>query len=274
MSKSFKYSDIEKQKNKELDSLFDEWISQLSKNQTIVKNGDKDKKTPKDCFAKDGFFPGYFAPNNQGKRVVFIGRETRSIGGDDFRETSKAFFENENVNVNKNNWWRHILKIVYGIKKEGKENFKKVPSAREIIDDMYKGNNFGFAVINISKFSNDNENNWQSNKKLIHRFIQDSKLEETHFFEKELEILEPDIIITGNLWDRKIIKSEDIDLCLPKSNFLETKNIGKNIAEYGKYNLSGRLIDFIDLYHFSANKSEKDCFYDPVMKVLFNKNRK
>ena len=89
MSNKFEYSDFEKQKNKELNSLFSDWIKQLSKNKTPIDNGNKRKKTPATCFAKDGFFPGYFDENNL--RVCFIGRETRLIGGHDFRDTLKSF---------------------------------------------------------------------------------------------------------------------------------------------------------------------------------------
>ena len=269
MSNKFEYSDFEKQKNKELNSLFSDWIKQLSKNKTPIDNGKKEKTTPADCFAKDGFFPGYFDENNL--RVCFIGRETRLIGGHDFRDTTKEFFDDPDP---KNSWWRRILKIMYGIQNNGEIEFEKLNTIN-ILNEMYDSNKYGFAVINISKFSNDDESNWQTNINLVHRFLKDSELEKTNFFQKELEILNPDVIITANLWD--IIESDYINLCLPESNFSETKNIihnGESIAEYGKYNLNGKTIDFIDLYHFSAKKSDKYCYYNPVMKILFNKNRK
>ena len=63
-----------------------------------------------------------------------------------------------------------------------------------------------------------------------------------------------------------------INLCLPNKDFSPTKTISHNkekVAEYGKYNLNGKSIDFIDLYHFAAVKSDKYCFYNPVMKILF-----
>lgn len=271
MPNKFVYSDFEKQKNKELEFLFSDWIKQLSKNKTPIDNGNKEKTTPADCFAKDGFFPGYFDENNL--KVCFIGRETRLIGGHDFRDTTKEFFE---IDFSKNNnWWRHILYIVYGIKTKGEFKFEEIPDSLGILNEMYDSKKYGFASINISKYSNDNKSNWQTNINLVHRFLKDSELEKTNFFQKELEILNPDVIITANLWD--IIESDYINLCLPESNFSETKNIihnGESIAEYGKYNLNGKTIDFIDLYHFSAKKSDKYCYYNPVMKILFNKNRK
>ena len=247
-----------------------EWIKQLEKNKTPIDNGNKKKTTPSACFAKDGFFPGYF---NQKRKVLFIGREPRKIGGYDFRDTSKEFFEE--YYTNKNSWWRHILYIICGIKTEGTEPFDNLPTADKILNEMKEKNDLGFATINISKYSNDDVKNWQTNVNLVHRFLADSELEKTHFFQKELKILEPDVLITANLWD--IINSDYLNLCLPKSNFSKTKKIthnNENVAEYGKYNLAGREIDFIDLFHFSAKKNDKYCYYNPVMKILFGKNRK
>ena len=269
MSKKFKYTDEEKLRNKELDSLMKEWIKELSKNTKPVKNGDKTNTTPADCFAKDGFFPGYF---DQKRKVLFICRETRKIGGYDFRDTTKEYFEEEFNH--KNNFWRHILYIAFGIKTEGKKTFEEIPTALEILNEMYSKNNYGFATINISKYSNDAPNEWQTNVALANRFLKDSNLGETNFFQKELEILNPDIIITANLWAPKLFKEEYLDLCLPNANFSKVKNViykGKPVAEYGKYNLNGRDIDYIDLHHFSAKKSDKYCFYNPVMKILFKK---
>ena len=161
--------------------------------------------------------------------------------------------------------------------KKGTETYEEIPTADAILDKMFNDNNFGFAVINISKYSNDDEENWQTNVNLANRFLRDSNLGETNFFQKELEILNPDIIITANLWEHGIFNEEYLDLCLPYVNFSKRKNVthqGKKIAKYGKYNLNGRDIDYIDLYHFSAKKSDKYCYYNPVMKVLFNKKRK
>ena len=190
----------EKEKNDELMRLFDEWISQLSKNKELIDNGNG-MCAPSECFAKDGFFPGYFSPENK-KKVLFIGRETRNIGGYDFRDTSKDFFKNKSCN--KNNWWRRILYIVYGIQHGGKIAFSDIPQANEIMKEMLKKNSFGFAVMNVSKFSNDSDTDWQTNTSLVDRFLKDSELEKTNFFQREMEILEPDIIITANLWDGKI----------------------------------------------------------------------
>jgi len=113
------------------------------------------QQPPQDCFAKDGFFPGYF---DQKRKTIFIGRETRNIGCYDFRDTTKEFFDKDFSN--KNSWWRRILYIVYGIKTEG-ELFKDIPTVLKILNKMRETNDFGFACINISKYSNDDPDNWR-----------------------------------------------------------------------------------------------------------------
>lgn len=270
MLSTFEYSELEKQKNIELDNLMKEWIKQLSKNKTPINNGNKETTTPRDCFAKDGFFPGYFS---QKRKILFIGREPRNIGRFDFRDTTKKYFADLK---NNNSWWRHILYIVYGIKKEGKCSFdnirRKKPSG--ILNDMTQENDFGFACINISKYSNDHPTNSNTNKNLVHQFLKDSELEVTNFFQKEISLLDPDIIITANLWDGTIDENY-MNLCLPNDKFSKGKSITHNkecVAIYYKYNQNGREIDCMDLFHFSARKSDQFCYYNPVMNALFPKN--
>ena len=277
MSKKFQYSDFEKQKNKELNSLFSAWIKQLSKNTKSIKNGDKGKRTPTDCFAKDGFFPGYFDKKNL--KVCFIGRETRRIGGLDFRDTTKDFFESflddpDHKNIKENSWWRRILRIVYGIKNNGEIKFEKLLEPMDILKKMYNSNKYGFATINLSIYSNDHQDQWESDNDLINRFLKDSELNIRNYFDEELKILDPDVIITANLWESPI-KKEYLNLCLPDENFLSWKSLKDNVAAYGYYDLHGKKIMCINLYHFSApGKTDKEYYYNPVMKILFNQNKK
>ncbi len=265
-----KISARETKKTEELNELLEEWKSHISKKEK-VNNGHRENWATEECFAGDGFFPGYFSTEK--KRILFIGRETRSIGGYgiNFVDSSIAFFKNahnldeKNRLKNSNSFWRHILKIIYGIQNNG-ILYKEIPSSVEIADLMLKQNNFGFAVINISKYSNDSKIKWQLNTKLANRFLKDSDLQETNFFKRELQILEPDIIIAANLWNAGF-EDEYLELCLPRPNKYKTKNS----IEYWDYNLDGKKsnIKVINTYHFSARKSDKDCFYNPIRKILF-----
>ena len=215
MNKKMTFSEAEQKKNDESNKLLNEWIEQVSKNKNTIDNGNVTKRSPARCFAKDGFFPGYF---NQKRKILFIGRETRKIGGYDFRDTTKECFED--YLTDKNAWWRHLLRIVYGIKHNGQISFSKVPKATEIAEEMLETNDYGFALINISKFSNDSQN-WQTNTSLVDRFLKDSELEKTDLFQRELKLLKPNIMITANLWDGKI-NTGYLNLCLPNEKTLLT----------------------------------------------------
>ncbi len=65
---------------------------------------------------------------------------------------------------------------------------------------MVETNNFGFAVMQLSKYSNDSDEGSIQNVEMMNRFLEDSELDKRNFFMEELSLLDPDIIITANLW--------------------------------------------------------------------------
>lgn len=258
-------SKLEAQKGKELKALQDEWKKQISTKPKIVFPDDGKKYSPDSYFAYDGFFPGYFA---QKKKVLFIGRETRWISGYNFVDTTIDFFKN--INVAGSAWWRTILYIFYGIQHEGKLSYAEIPTADEIAKAMLTTNDFGFAVMQLSKYSNDSDDGATRNVALMNRFLEDSELDKRNFFQEELALLDPDIIITANLWEAGV-DEKYMEQCFPEEKFKSWKSYKHGIAEYGEYDLNGKAVQFINTYHFSAHKPTEDCFYKPVMKILFPK---
>ena len=233
-------SEKEIQKTLDLLALEDDWKKQISTKAPIIFQDDGKEYPPESFFANDGFFPGYF---EQKRKVLFIGRETRWISGLDFRNTSYEFFEKENVNGN--TFWRNVLYMLYGIQKEGKAAFEEVPYANDIAKNMVKTNDFGFAVMQLSKYSNDSDEGATRN-------------------------VEPDVIITANLWDCGV-KEEYLEQCFPSENFGSWKKYGQNIADYADFTLYGKTAKLINTYHFSARKASEEYFYNPVMDILFSK---
>ena len=61
MSGRFVFFGIEKEKSEELYRLFEEWIVRLSKNKEPIDNGNG-KRSHRECFVKDGFGKGTYAP--------------------------------------------------------------------------------------------------------------------------------------------------------------------------------------------------------------------
>lgn len=104
--------------------------------------------------------------------------------------------------------------MFYGIEHEGKVEYKDIPAANEIAEKMVETNNFGFAVMQLSKYSNNSD-------------------------EGSIRNVE--------IW------------------------YNNNTAQYEDFELNGKTIKLINTYHFSARKSSYDCFYEPVMNILFSK---
>lgn len=255
---------LENEKSVALKNLLDDWAKQISTKPKIVFPDDGKAYPPESYFCYDGFFPGYFS---QRQKVLFVARETRWISGENFCDTSREFFKKHNINSD--NFWRKVLYMLYGIRNEGKIPYAEIPYADDIAKQMVESTDFGFAVMQLSKYSNDSDNGSKRNIELMNRFLEDSELEKRNFFQEELALLNPDIMILANLWECGV-KDDYLELCFPSKNFKNWKNY-KNVANYGEYDLNGKNVRFINTYHFSSIKSIENCFYNPVMEILFPK---
>jgi hypothetical protein len=256
------FKDNELEKRMAINSLMRDWEKEVENN----RNGSKAKKS--DCyFNADGFFPGYY---NQKKKLVFVGREARWVASGGYSDYIANFINwfRKNDDHNQKSFTRHILYIAYGVKNNGTIEFKDVKrkTANGIAKEMVKNNDYGYAMINISKYSNEKDSGAVADINLINRFLEHSPLEKRNYFQEELAILEPDIITTGNLWDGKINKNY-LDLCFGKRKQLKDSD---GIADLYEVNISGRKIELINTYAFSSRYSDKDFFYDPIMKLIFN----
>jgi hypothetical protein len=241
-------------------TLMNEWKAEILKCQPILFHDDNKLYKAIDYFGMDGFFPNYF---NQKTKVLFIGRESRYNSGNDSVLGTLDYFNNT-TNINASTFFRRILYITYGIRNNGKISFQDIPCANEIVEEMVKTNNFGFALINISKYSNDRKDGAKADVKLINRFLEDSKLDVRNFILEEIELLEPDIIITANLWDGKI-ENKYLSVIFP--NIL-LKSSMDNKLNYYEMKHNNRLLKIVDLWHFSMPGSDDDYFYNPVIELL------
>ena len=192
----------DREKRKELLKLFDDWKKIIESKPQILFPDDGKYYDPIRYFNIDGFFPGYFASK---PRILFIGRESRKCSNDNGIVIDR-------IDEDLDNWlaksglpyWRRILYLTYGIKMNGAYRYEDIPESDNILLEMIKNNNYGFALMNISKYSNDSDSGGTADYTLINRFLEDSELEKRNFIREEIELLEPDIIITSNLWNEKI----------------------------------------------------------------------
>ena len=119
----------------------------------------------------------------------------------------------------------------------------------------------------LSKYSNDSDEGASRNIDMMNRFLEDSELEKRNFFHEELKLLEPDIIITANLFDCGV-RDEYLARCF-SGTFSDELSPCPKTANHWKYDLDGKQVDMINTYHFSSRKPIDECFYEPVMKILF-----
>lgn len=256
-------TEIEKKKRAEILKLMQAWKRVIKQKGKIVFPEDEKKYDAIDYFNSDGFFPGYFKKGRT--KVLFIAREARYNSGCDRIKNDLKWFKT--AKINSSSFWRRILYITYGIKTNGKYTYYEIPYANEILEKMKKENDYGFALMNISKYSNDADDGAKSNFSLINQFLKDSELSKRNFIREEISILNPDIIITANLWNGKI-KNSELEKIIPNKDCKTIKGI-KNVAALYDFNFNGKIIKLIDLYHFSRPGSDDKLFYTPTMKLLF-----
>ena len=267
--------DIEKKKRQELLQWYRDLEFQISQKEDII-SPDNVKKQAVEYLNLDGFYPGYFEAK---KKILFLGRESRDVDGCNRMDTDIEFLKNTNINGFGYIYWQRIFYIVYGILHEGRIPYMEIPSANEIKDFCVRENRFPFAFINLSKYSNDDNSNWQADSYLINRFLKDAEFEKRNFIREQISILEPDVIISCNLWEIKGIDHDKINLVFPKEDFGDRNEAlsTNGVSDVYQFNLNGKSITFIDLYHISASRVgnlrghrlSQTYYYDPVMKALF-----
>jgi hypothetical protein len=252
----------EKDKRKEINALMKDWKAEIA--EAIVKQKDKQRsRRGADYFNSDGFFPHYF---EQKQKVLFIGREARGHSGCDFLEDTINYYKDEDTD--QKIFMRRILKMAYIIQ-NGVTKLSDIPNADSVAKEMVKTKKYGFAFMNISKYSNDSPDGAKRNNSMINQFIEDSHLENRNFFTEELEILEPDIIITANLWDG--IKDEFMQLCFDENKIQRITALRRTHAELSTYTLNRRKIKLLDLYHFSNPGSDDEMYCQPVIDLLIKR---
>jgi hypothetical protein len=159
--------------------------------------------------------------------------------------------------------------IVQGIKGNGKLEFKNLKKANDYAKEMVNTNDYGFAFMNISKYTNDTDEGANADFYMINKFMEHSNLENRNYFREELEILDPDIIITMNLWDGHI-DGKYLDLCFGKIEL----DINDGKVNFDNIILNNKNVKLLNTYAFSSHYSEQEYFYDPLMELIFRKEDK
>lgn len=248
-----KFSKLEySQQDQALQDKLNSMFSQLkiSLDESELKNG----RTSDDIVA-DGFFPHY---SSQRCKVLFVGRESLGLTGLNYIDLIHYSYTEEKAigtqGLNQHRFHSLMLYIAYALN-NGYPEWDNIPYATEIADNFATGKGVSFAFMNYSKLSNDSDN-WQADWDLINSYEKALENASSNFYSEQIDILQPDIILTMNLGDK-----------LKNLGELEPLEYGQVASYYRLKTDQGNFL-LVDLYHFSATKSMNDCYYQPILKGL------
>lgn len=240
-----KYPENEMDTIEQLNALFSNWTLS-AKNKCFIKNYKAED------IIKDGFYPYY---QEQKTKVLFVGRESLCIESDDYTSILYNAYKTDNIadrSVNSFRLHRLLFYVTYALNHSA-PNWSDLPYLSDIIDTFAKSGGISFAFMNLSKFTN-YSNDWQSDWELIDNFTDAFKNEPVNFFNKQIELLAPDLIITMNLEGR-----------LNTLGNVKAKKYDSLVSIY-ELDVGNASIPLFDTFHFAApNKSDEVDFYNPIM---------
>jgi hypothetical protein len=258
----------EQEQRRKIEALMDAWRKKLSKARVQFKD-DGEYYAGSEYFCADGFYPYYY---QQKKKILFIAREAAGISNADFIEVIlHAYRENSvggrTLDQVQNSFHNRMMYLTWGILRDGTVPYQEVPWASEIGKTFGTPEGISFAFMEISKYSNDGQDApSHRDVELMTSFLKDSQLEKRNFVREELDILDPDLVITMNLW----MSGLDYDLLELALGEVPTVDAETYQPEAGLYTITinNRAVPLIDLFHFSAIKNTEESFYNVVMSII------
>lgn len=261
--------DVEKKMKHELDLLNSRWIKYLESN---------NERFDATLFNMDGFYPCYAS---QKQKILFIGREACWMSQKNYIETLFPYLKKGKVgecSVDQYPFHKRQFYLAYGILslavgvKHRFPDWNEVPWASDLacilfartkrneqayekamIKPMDGLQGISWAFMNLSKLSNDT-GDWRTDDRRYRPFVEDET--NRKFIRNEIRILRPDIIIGSSVYDLV--------------EMLNYKRVDRMSTSYCDYYESETQTwpPFINCYHFSAIKKDKECYYDAVGNIF------
>ena len=258
------YSKAEQTRLRALDALFTKWEKTV---------GDR-----KGCwFVPDGFYPHYFLKKT---RILYMGRDAYDLYGkeDVYGETTyiEKFIRQylagkmdsakgpNTVGINRVKFHKMLIQVAFGLLHDcpwmaTTPDELYVPYASEICENEQVFDDAPFAFMNLCKWSHESTEGTHANWDAISEFVDKSATQKRNFYLEEIEILNPDIIITLNFGPDLIARwTGNAAKCVDSTNencFVYRLACGKK--EYMIF----------DSWHFSARKSEERAIYNPLWEM-------
>ncbi|MDR0600143.1 MAG: hypothetical protein LBG84_08725 [Treponema sp.] len=244
-------------------ALMADWKREVARSSVVFREDGK-AYSGDEYFCADGFFPYY---TRQKTKILFIGREAVGLSGMDYIDVMFNAYKRNSVagkTLDAHATEARQFYLAYGISRGGAVPYAEVPYASELAKTFGTAEGVSFAFMELSKYSNDAEDaNARRDAELMTRFLRDSHLEKRNFPREELSLLDPDVILTMNLWNA------GVDAALVEQALGGVRFAGspEPAISVNALSLNGREVPLFDLWHFSSRKSTERDFYDPVMRA-------
>lgn len=230
------YPETEREKLTEIQALLYEWSREKFTSNFVV----------------DGFYPYYY---DQHPRVLFIGREAYGLAGCSYLEIFFRHYRDGKYGSSRltaSAFHRRIFYMMHAIA-YGSREWNQVPNAVELAKDFASEGHTSFAFMNLNKESNETgrtKTRWNN----LYAFVDKSR----DYIRREIEILDPDIIITANLFDKLPTAIADV---FPGHKYVQHfGRTHKDLAAY-EWKINGHRVYIFDTFHWSAIKKEYQCYY-------------
>lgn len=242
------YPAEERAKLDAISTLLDDWIA------AFEASSDPFVSAAAGDIVRDGFYPYYFS---QPIRVLFVGREARGIQGCSYIEVLHDAYRRTKLigtrGLNVDKFHSRKLHIAWGLL-HGMPDWKDIPYASEIGDSFASDSGISFAFMNLSKFSNEGAN-WQSDWTAINA-SHDASVSQRNFLREQVQLLEPDIVITMNLAER-----------LESLGTLELIERTPDVNSYWM-DTNGHRSLVLDTWHFTLVRNCEKWFYRPICDAI------
>lgn len=243
------YPNFENPLKKEIDFLMNEW-----KDYCGIRS---------DWFSSDGFYPYY---TKQRYRILFVGRESRGLGGRDYITVLYNAYKGLDgkgqriggTPMNRLAFHRRLFFLAYGILNDFPD-FYCISKSNILAKTFATEEGISFSFMEISKISNPSDDDSSSNWNNIRKSIKSATSDGRNFIRDEINLLSPNIIIGSGIYDlHEIIQHTNAER-LDENVFLLK-------------NLSNKNVLYLPIYHFSA-RNVGDVYYYRVIKESFKKFR-
>lgn len=189
-----------------------------------------------ELFTTDGFYPYY---TRQAIKVLFVGREGIGLAGCDYIEALFQAYKQNRIggkSVNGYTFHRRLLYMLYGIQ-HGFPEWSDVPAAQAIAQTFATPSGISCAFLNASKTSNES-GHWATDAQALQNALEKG----APFLKKELELLNPDLIISSNVGLNNVF--------IPRPQLLSKHP--EDLLDVHRCELNGRTVYWFNMFHFSA----------------------